>query len=301
MNQANDDIRKGVVSMLIASFCFALVGACTRLLRDSVPSVEIVFFRNVIGVVFILYSIWKQPLVQTGGKPGLLAFRGIIGTLALYMFFYSITQIGLAESITYQQTYPIFIAVFSIFIAGERLLRYEWAAVFLGFGGICLIFVPQMTDGLHSARNHLIGLTNAVLTAFAYLSIRGLSNYYDSRSIVLSFMLSGIILPIISMTAGSFSSFPQLDFLISSYVSPQRTDWLWIFILGVAALIGQVYLTKAFCFGKAGIISAVGFSNIVFSVFLGVILGDTQPGLLAFAGIVLVIVSGIFIGWKTRK
>lgn len=287
--------------MLLASFCFALVGACTRLLRHSISSVEIVFFRNLIGVLFIGYSVFRRPLQQVGGKPLLLVFRGVVGTIALYTFFYSVTKIGLAEAITYQQTYPIFIAVFSVFIVGEGLKGKEWLAVLLGFIGICFIFVPQMSGGLLSARNHVIGIGNAVLTAFAYMSIRKLSSFYDSRSIVLSFMISGIVLPIISMILGAYYTLPSLDFLIAEFVMPQQKDWLWILTLGVAAMIGQIYLTKAFSFGKAGIISAVGFSNIVFSVFFGLLLGDPSPQLLAFFGIALVIISGILISWQARK
>lgn len=287
--------------MLIASFCFALVGACTRVLKDSISSVEIVFFRNVIGVLFIGYSVFKKPLIQKGGKPGLLIFRGVIGTIALYTFFYSITQIGLAEAITYQQTYPVFIAVFSIFIVGEGLRRNEWLAVLLGFGGICFIFLPQMSGGLISVRSHVIGISNAILTGFAYMSIRGLSGYYDARSIVLSFMISGIVLPIISMGIGQFYKFPSLDFLIATYEQPIGVDWIWILILGIAAMIGQIYLTKAFSYGKAGTISAVGFSNIVFSVIFGILLGDPQPSTLAYFGIFFVIVSGIIISYQSKK
>lgn len=299
MNQEN--VKQGVIYMLIASFCFASVGACTRILKDSISSVEIVFFRNLIGVVFIGYSVFKRPLVQVGGKPGLLIFRGLIGTIALYTFFYSITQIGLAEAITYQQTYPIFIAVFSVFIAGEGLRRNEWLAVLLGFGGICFIFLPQMSGGIADARSHIIGITNAILTAFAYMSIRGLSAYYDARSIVLSFMLSGILLPIISMLVGQFYELPSLDFLVAAYVQPHGIDWFWIFVLGITAMIGQIYLTKAFTFGKAGTISAVGYSNIVFSVIYGVFLGDPEPTTLAFLGIAFVITSGIIISYQAKK
>lgn len=287
--------------MLLASFCFALVGAFTRILRTSMSSVELVFFRNLIGVLFILASVYQRPLKQIGGKPGLLIFRGVIGTIALYTFFYSITQIGLAEAITYQQTYPIFIAVFSVFLMGEGLSRKEWIPILLGFSGICFVFVPQMSGGLVSTRNHLIGLVNAILTAFAYMSIRGLTAYYDSRSIVLSFMVSGIVLPIFSMLIGQFYAPQSLDFLLAPYVQPLGSDWLYILGLGLSALVGQVFLTKAFSFGKAGIIAAVGYSNIIFSVIFGILLGDAIPGKWAFVGIALIILSGIMLSYFSRK
>jgi drug/metabolite transporter (DMT)-like permease len=114
-------------------------------------------------------------------------------------------------------------------------------------------------------------------------------------------MLSGIILPVVSMVIGEFYELPQLDFLVAAYVQPHGTDWFWIAILGVAALFGQIFLTRAFSFGRAGLISAVGFSNIVFSVFFGILLGDPTPQLIGFLGIILVIVSGVMISWQNRK
>ncbi len=296
-----ENLQRGVLFMVIASFCFALTGACTRFLGNQISSVELVFFRNVIGVGFILATLFHKPIKQQGGKPFLLIFRGIIGTLALYTFFYSITQIGLAEAITYQQTYPIWLALLSFYFLGEFLKRSEWWAILLGFGGILLIFLPQMTGGgLTSTRNHAIGVINAVLTALAYLSIRGLSEFYDTRSIVLSFMLSGILLPIISMLIGEFYDFPNLDFMISKFVLPIGIQWVWIAVLGVAAMIGQIFLTKAFAYGKAGPISVAGYSNIIFSIFFGVFLGDALPTWLSFGGISLVIISGIIISWKNK-
>lgn len=287
--------------MLIASFCFASVGATTKILGNSLNSVELVFFRNVIGVVFILASVLKKPIKQEGGKPFLLIFRGVIGTLALYTFFYSITKIGLAEAITYQQTYPIFIAILSFIFLGEKLLSKEWLAILIGFGGIFLIFFPEMSGGLLNTKNHLIGIVNALFTALAYISIRQLSRIYDSRSIVLSFMVSGIILPMISMIIAHFYELPQLDFIIDKFIWPQGVQWLWIATLGIAAMIGQIFLTKAFSYGKAGPISAVGFSNIIFSIIFGISLGDPSPGLLGFIGIAFVISSGLLISYQSKR
>lgn len=296
-----ENLKKGIISMLIASFSFAVVGASTRVLGSAISTVELVFFRNLIGVVFILGSVIRNPLIQVGGKPFLLVFRGVIGTIALYTFFYSIANIGLAEAITYQQTYPIFIAVLSFLLLKERLITKEWLAILLGFCGICFIFVPQMGGGLLTTKNHIIGIFNAILTALAYLSIRELSSIYDRRSIVLSFMLSGILLPIVSMFIGTYYDLPSFDFIVGSFIMPSGFQWVWIFTLGIAALIGQIFLTRAFTYGKAGPISAVGFSNIVFSVIFGILLGDPTPGYLSFLGIFLVICSGIIISYQSRK
>lgn len=284
--------------MLVASFCFALTGACARWLRDDINPIELVLFRNIIGVVFILYSIHHRPVVQSGGKRWLLLFRGVIGTLALYSFFYGISKIGLAISITYQQSYPVFLALFATWLFGERLTGKEWFAIITGFGGICLIFLPSAHTSLLSVKHHMIGLSNALMTGMAYLSIRGLSDIYDQRSIILSFMLSGILLPVLSLTTGHFVDAEPLDFIVDTFDVPLISHYPVILLLGIAALFGQVYLTKAFTYPKTGIIGAIGFSNIVFSVIFGTMLGDAFPDVLSLIGIFLIIVCGIMVSYR---
>lgn len=292
---------KGILYMLTASFCFALTGACARWLRDDINPVELVLFRNIIGVVFIFYSIHHKPIIQKGGKPWLLIFRGVIGTLALYSFFYGISKIGLAISITYQQSYPVFLAMFAAYFLGEKLAGREWVAIIIGFIGICLIFLPSVDTSLLTAKHHFIGLSNALMTGMAYLSIRGLSDIYDQRAIILSFMLSGIVLPVFSMVMGQFINPGHFDFIISSYDVPKLSHYPVILVLGLAALIGQIYLTKAFSYQKTGIIAAVGYSNIVFSVIFGTLLGDSFPDLVSIFGIFMIIVCGIMIGFRRKK
>jgi drug/metabolite transporter (DMT)-like permease len=294
-------LRKGLWYMLVASFSFALTGACARYLRNDINPIQLVLFRNVIGVGFIFWSVYRKPIVQTGGKLGLLIFRGFIGTLALYTFFYGISKIGLAISITYQQSYPIFLSIMAAWWFGERLKIKEWAAVIIGFVGIFLIFIPSADTSSLLLRNHLIGVSNAVMTGLAYLSIRGLSAIYDQRSIILSFMLSGIILPIISLGLGECMQVQSLDFLINT-VDPIKFSHIPVIVLlGVAALIGQIFLTKAFSYQKTGVIAAVGYSNIVFSILFGVILGDGLPDVYSFGGIGLIILCGVLISFGQRR
>jgi drug/metabolite transporter (DMT)-like permease len=269
-------------------------------MRHDLGPIEMVFFRNLFGVVFIISSLIKRPPSQTGGKLGLLIFRGVIGTLALYTFFYGVTKIGLAVSISYQQSYPIFLAVFGSLFLNEKLLPREWFAVFIGFLGVVLIFFPQISMDSISPKANVLGIANAIMTGSAYLSIRGLRKYYDTRTIVLSFMATGIILPIFSILVGSNMDTKGLDFLFESFVMPHGATWLWLFLLGLTALIGQIYLTKAFTHERTGIIAAVGYSNIVFSVLFGILLLDPIPSITTFFGIGMVILCGVLLARKKK-
>jgi len=110
-------------------------------------------------------------------------------------------------------------------------------------------------------------------------------------------MLSGILLPVLSLTTGHFVDAEPLDFIVDTFDVPLISHYPVILLLGIAALFGQVYLTKAFTYPKTGIIGAIGFSNIVFSVIFGTMLGDAFPDVLSLIGIFLIIVCGIMVSY----
>ncbi|MDL0105081.1 DMT family transporter [Campylobacter vicugnae] len=282
----------GIYYMLIASLLFAGTGALSKILSSELSSIEIVFFRNIIGLGLIILMIYKKPLHQAGGKFWLLAFRGIIGTIGLYAFFYNIAHIDLATAFTFSKTSPIFTALLAAFIFKERLSYLGWFAIFIGFIGILFIIEPT----LGVSKDEYIGLLSGIGAALAYTSIRGLRKHYDTRAIVLSFMLCGSAIPLLSMIIGSFYYRPDLDFLISPFIMPSLASWVMVILMGLLATGFQIYLTKAYAASKkAGVVAAVGYSDVVFSMIFGLILGDSLPGAWAFLGIVMIIGAGILV------
>ena len=292
-----NQVSKGIKYMLLASLLFAFMGAMAKELSDSMSSVEVVFFRNVFGVFFILISIYKSPLKQLGGKFWLLVFRGVAGFVALLFFFYNISQIPLGEAMTFSKTSTIFTAVLAYIFLKEKLGFKGWVGVFIGFIGI--IFITEF-DGSSLEKNDYLGILSGVGAALAYTSVRELKNFYDTRAIVLSFMSIGTIAPMILMLIGTFYSNPNLDFMLGTFVMPKVDDWIYIILLGIFSTYAQIYMTKAYSFAKAGIIGTISYSNIVFSIILGLFLGDAFPSLTIILGIVLIVISGLLVSNKQQ-
>ncbi|MCE7067280.1 DMT family transporter [Dyadobacter sp. CY326] len=291
--------QKGIYLMLGAAFFFSLTSAISKWLGRDFHIVQLVFFRNIVGVVFVLTSIWRRPVHQQGGKLGLLIFRGVVGTLSLYMLFYAIQTLGLGRASTYQYTYPIFLALLSWLLIGETLNSREWAAIFVGFTGILFVFRPDLSISL---RDNALGLGNALLTAVSYLSIRQLGVVYDTRSIILSFMLSGIVMPIISMLVGTYFPMEHLDFLIGTFTWPTNIyQWLGFLALGLTALMGQRMLTQSFTYDKAGRVAAIGYSNILFSVLIGFFMGEAIPSFSMLTGMLLIVAGGVMVSFAKKK
>jgi drug/metabolite transporter (DMT)-like permease len=65
--------------------------------------------------------------------------------------------------------------------------------------------------------------------------------------------------------------------------------------VGIFATISQLLMTQAYALTKAGIVGTISYSNIVFALIIGVMLGDPIPEFWTVLGILLVILSGILV------
>lgn len=286
------ELNSGVKYMLFASFLFAIMGAFAKLASEHMSSLEVVFFRNIFGVIFIGYALYKTPMVQKGGRPFLLFFRGLMGFLALLAYFYNIAHIPLGDAVTFSKTAPIFTAIFAWLFLNEKLTLNAWFAIAIGFCGILLITQPT---GIGFTKYDILGIFSGVSAALAYTSIRELKNYYDTRMIVLSFTFVGTVGPIALFILSKYFYIDELDFMLGEFVMPSGVTWFYVIGLGVLGTLSQYYMTKAYGETKAGIVGAVSYSNIIFAILVGVMLGDSLPNFITSCGIILIIVAGVMV------
>jgi len=285
--------------MLLAALGFSVMGASAKLLKGSFNAGQLVFYRNAIGLFFLSFSLVRYPPKQTGGKLPWLFFRGLMGTTSLYTLLYSILHMPLGTAMTYNLMSSLFIAIFGFVLFREYHGRRVLFAVMLGFAGMLMIYKPGFGDT--PWYYHFAGLVSGVTSALAYLTVGRLSAYYDSRVIVLSFLLSGVILPAISLFFHYVVGIPADDLFVIDLHWPAGIQWLYLLVLGVAALFGQYFVTRAYGTDKPGLVSAIGYSNIIFSLVFGMLLGDAFPDWLSMMGIICIITSGIIISLQKRK
>jgi drug/metabolite transporter (DMT)-like permease len=290
---------KGILYMLLASLGFATMGGAAKSLTGEFNAGQLVFFRNMVGLIVLIVSFSLRPPVNKGARFSLLIFRGLMGTTALYTLLYCILHIPLGTAMTYNLTSALFIAVFSFLLFGEYHGRIVVFAVLLGFCGMILIYKPAIHFPWYY---HVAGLLSGITSAVAYITVGRLNKYYDTRIIVLAFIFTGALIPTIFMLLKNLFHIQPDDIFFIQWQWPAGIQWLKILLLGLAALFGQYFVTRAYGSDKAGIVSAVSYANIIFSVFIGMALGDAFPSLMTWTGIFCIISGGIiisFIKWRT--
>lgn len=286
-------IDAGISAMLLSSFFFAVNAFFVRILSDYMSSLEVFMFRSIISVILLFATfIWLKPVNNKGGRASLLLFRGIIGTFGGFLYFYNIFTMPMADALTFSKTSPIFTAILAFVFLKERMKSLGWFAVFIGFVGIVFIVQPSLNTDLKYV---ITGILSGLLAGIAYTSVRELNKYYDNRVIVLSFAISGSIASAFFLVLGEFVEIKSLDFMIAKFVMPSGIAWIYILIMGFLATLSQYFMTKSYSLIKAGVASAVSYSNILFGTLFGLFLGDSLPDVSTSFGIFLVVLAGVLV------
>ncbi len=279
---------KGIFFMLVSAMLGSLSGAVAKVLSDTMDPIEIVFYRNLLGVFMILYSFKKVKLSISFdiSKSHLLILRGLFGTIAMVLYFYTIANIPLGEAVILNKTSPFFVTILAYYLMKESISINTMFALIIGFIGI--FFVIQPFD-LVISTDHILAILGGFFAAAAYTTIKKIKDIYDARVIMLSFMGIGTILPLLIVLFTPYSEFQvHTGFFV----------WSLIGLMAILSTVSQWFLTRAYSLSKASIIGVIGYSSIPFAVGFGVMLGDSIPDMLTFLGIGLIALGGILVSRK---
>src|SRR5690606_1976586 len=75
--------------------------------------------------------------------------------------------------------------------------------------------------------------------------------------------------------------------------------WAALTGVGVLGLVGQLAMTRAFGMGSALLTAALQYTTIIFATLLGIIFWGDIPDVVAWAGMALIIASGLLSIWRT--
>jgi drug/metabolite transporter (DMT)-like permease len=211
-----------ILGLLLAAFSclfFAVSSLLVKLLGE-IPPQEVVFFRSLIQLIFLLppliYS--KAPVLGEVHQLPCLFVRALAGTLALCCQFYAFQHMPLADATVIVFSSPIFTGVLAYFVLGEAWGLFNAFGTLLCFIGIVLIARPTFlfsrvveeamveNGDLQQATATVVALCGAVLTSIALISLRKLKGisflvpplYVAMAGVILTF--AGVLV------TGSFQS-----------------------------------------------------------------------------------------------
>lgn len=276
--------------MLLASFFFATMAVCVKFAAAWFNSAELVFYRGLLGMLFMWLLARSQGVSLATRYPGMHAWRSLVGVFSLGAWFYALAILPLATAMTLNYMSSVWVAAFLVGGAlwawnpgkgGAHPLRQGPLAltVIAGFAGVVLMLRPTIEQNQVFAG--LVGLLSGFTAAFAYMQVMALGKIGEPETRTVFYFAVG------SAVAGGAA-------MLVTGVSPW--DWLhalWLLPVGLLASIGQLCMTRAYSHGATLVVANLQYSGIVFGALYGLLLfGDHIP-LLGWGGMALIIGSGI--------
>ena len=282
--EIKDSPQLAISWMLLASLAFASGSALVKWTAGNVDVWTVVFGRSLVIIIAILF--WSYTFgasLKVGNHPRLL-WRCIVGLSAMLCYFYSVQEIPLSNAVTLQYSSPIFVALFSGVMLSERVSPLIYSCILFSFIGVILIVSPSLKSIETGA---FIALLSGVLSAFAYLAVRGLKDSSSPDGIVFWFAVFCTIL-----------TFP---FAITKLLKLEFIDILAVIGVGICAGIGQTGMTRAYHAARAAYVGAFSYATVIVGGVYSWLLFDQEIVISDLVGTLFIVISGAILIINTQK
>lgn len=272
--------------MILASLFFATMSVCIKYASPHFHTFELVFFRGLIGIAFMAALCRVQKVSLHTPIPMMHVWRSVVGVASLSAWFYAIAHLPLATAMTLNYMSGVWVAAF--LIGGTLVLGRQQdigrqgplvLTVMAGFSGVVMILRPTIEQNQLFAG--VIGLLSGLGAALAYLQVAALGRLGEPEPrTVFYFSIGTTVVGGVAMLFTGASAWTW-------------SSALWLLPIGVLAALGQLSMTKAYTQGATLVVANLQYSGIVFAALYGLFLFGDQIPLIGWAGMLLIIASGV--------
>lgn len=293
---------RGIALLLIAFIIFTVQDVIVKLISGDYALLQIVLIRTLftLPIVFgILYFNGGFRLLRTNTL-GMELLRGAAMFFAYVFFFMALTALPYATNQAIFFSGPLFMTMLSIPMLGEAVGWRRWLAVVFGFVGVLIVVDPR---GANYDPATLYALAAALCYAFSIVATRKMD---DSAPVITVYtagvyLLGALILSPILATLDSTSAHPSIEFLMRAWPPVPARDVLLIAGLAVCWGTGMVLLSTAYSITPVAVLAPFEYFGIVYGLIAGFLIWRDVPTLQMVIGMVLIVVSGLFILYRENQ
>lgn len=278
---------RGIAMQIIAVAGFSVMGMMIKLLEGRYPTSEVILFRCWPALIPLLLYLPMQggfSALKTR-RPFWHLVRTGSGLVSMFVGFYALSQMALADYVAISFTAPLFGTLLSIPLLGERVGVWRLGAVAVGFAGAVVTLGP-LSGSLDPVA--LFALGSALGYGVAMISMRKLGATDKSAATVFYFTLgSGAVsLALVSMPG--------------QWVMPDATDFAILMGIGLLGGVAQIFMTEAFRLAPPSVVAPFDYTAMIWAMAFGFFVFGTIPGWNVFVGAGLIAVSGLYIIHRER-
>lgn len=285
---AGDRPLLGILLMLGAMSVVPFMDAIAKYMSAELPVLQLVWARYFFHfcLIFPVVLLRYGPRRMIPPRPLLQLLRGGLLLASTVLFFAAIAEMPLADALALVFVSPLIVTALSPWVLGEEVGLRRKAAVLVGFLGALLIIRPGFSDMGALQGPALLALSAGVVFGFYLLSTR---------------RLAGSAPPLVTLAYTAAIGAVAMSFVAPVvWVAPSAGQVGGMVMLGAIAAGGHFMLIKAFDFAPASLLAPFTYSEIIVTTLLGLVFFGDFPVAWTWAGIAVVIGSGLYISLRER-
>ncbi len=293
MDDKGDQVLVAILLSLLALTLFDFMGLIIKHLSPHYGAAELSAYRNIFGLIPSLIALWWSRDWHARGRPmrvrqwRLALFRGLVVTVAQFLFYYSLGRLAFATASTLSYSNALFLTALAVPLLGERVGWVRWSAVLVGFAGVVWIMRPgsdvfSLAALAPVGACKLIALTGVTARMVDPEVPTPLLNLYSSSCAV-----AGAVG--LALALGGFSPLHS------------GTDMLWIFAMGGFGGSAVLALIVSYRMTEQSNLAPFSYFGIPIAFVLGWLFFDEAPWADLFPGAILIAVGGLVVIWRERR
>jgi drug/metabolite transporter (DMT)-like permease len=283
------DEYKGAVLILSSTAAFCLMSGLVRYASDIDPY-KTTLFRFIVGLGMLGTAALFGKITLKFVNGPLLLLRGLTGGMAILIFFFSISKLGVGKGTVLIYSFPIFGSIFSSIFLKEKVGAIRLGAILMAFAGIYLLAADN-GRGLSLigvlGTYELLAIFGAMLGGVALVAVKKLHDTDSSYAIYFAQCVIGLWVVIV----------PANIVPCSIGIS----GGLLLVAIGVASTVGQLLSTEGFRYVQVVTGSLLGMLVPVLNYFLGVVAFGEIISWRSVAGSVIVLGSCVIVLLKSNN
>ena len=272
-------------SLYLSSVLFGVMAICLKALSGApaaagflrghdLPAVELVFFRSLIPIIFLLPLCRRVNWAEVRPALAGLIVRGGAGALSMLTYFLAMERISLSGACMTANTSPLWAGAMAAVLYAEATPGRLYMAFPVCFAGAALVAGVDVLGpgGSSQLEGYGLGLVSAFLAGIAYATLRKL-RHLNPAVVVLSLSLVGTLAPL-----------PQLAAI---YVPPTPVEWGLVLVMGLAASLAQLCMTIGYRYNTAARASTLNLASVGVTTLLAALVLGERLAPLQWAGMAL--------------
>ena len=273
----------GVILYLAGVALFAVNDALGKWLVKDYGVGQLMMLRSIgAGVVLApMIATLGVDLVDPRRAP-LQLLRILIAAVDTFAFYYATRFMPLADVMTFYMAAPLIVTALSAPLLGEKVERFRWIAVIVGFVGVAIALKPSPQMFSWASPLALFGAT---MFALSQTITRELRRTHWLPLVFWQFVGSGLI---------GAATVPF------AWTAPSAFDLGLMFLVGAVSMTCFIFITRALALARAAVLAPLQYSAILWAAIMGWLVWRDAPTLPIIVGNAIIIGSGLYVAARGR-